>query len=189
MTDLATKARSKEVANILRKLNEGKTLTVAERRLLDEHDTGHGEINGSGKYTVTELNRITGYDRRTIARAVGSMKGSYSIRQLIDAFRKLDSKKTGDKAFDAEYEKARKDREIADKHALANAERRGELVEVADVERTWLAACGSIKQRLLGIPTKLAPLVIATDDPREAEAIISQEIEDSLHELAGTTPE
>jgi phage terminase Nu1 subunit (DNA packaging protein) len=141
-----------------------------------------------------QANRETLRKRLELVTPVGQVgKPRYTPAQVLEAYllweRQQITTKAGLDDIDAEYEKARKDREIADKHALANAERRGELVEVADVERTWLAACGSIKQRLLGIPTKLAPLVIATDDPREAEAIISQEIEDSLHELAGTTPE
>jgi phage terminase Nu1 subunit (DNA packaging protein) len=182
-SDLAAKARAKEVRNIVAKLNAGKTLTVAERRILEENQTG--EIKGGAKYTVSALNQITGYDRRTLGRVLGDMRSEHSIREVIEAFRaheRLRGKPNGD--IDPEYEKARKDREIADKYAIANAQRRGELLEASDVERVWLSRITAAKTRLMGIPRKCAPAVVMVTAPADAEAIIEQEVRDALEELA-----
>jgi len=91
---------------------------------------------------------------------------------------------SGGSDIDPEYEKARKDREIADKYALANAERRGELVEASSVEKVWLAQITACKTRLLAIPRKCAPAVVMVTEPTEAEAIIEQEVRDALEALA-----
>jgi len=147
------------------------------------------------RHTVTEFARMTGFTRETVAKRMDGVKPVaqrkpkgelFTLRQFVDAFTEYNAPsarpKTGD--IDPEYEKARKDREIADKYAIANAQRRGELLEASDVERVWLSRITAAKTRLMGIPRKCAPAVVMVTAPADAEAIIEQEVRDALEELA-----
>ena len=87
--------------------------------------------------------------------------------------------------IDGRHEKARKDKEAADKLALENRVRRGELVEAADVEEEWTNILMRVRSRLLSMPTALAPLVSPEDDPATIEDIISGSVREALDELSG----
>lgn len=86
--------------------------------------------------------------------------------------------------IDGRHEKARKDKEAADKLALENRVRRGELVEAADVENQWTNILMRVRSRLLSMPTSLAPLVSPEDDPAVIEDIISGSVREALDELS-----
>ena len=73
----------------------------------------------------------------------------------------------------------------AERHEMENAARRGELAEVADVERTWIDMVMAVRSRLLSLPTKLAPQLVGISDPREIFAKLTEEIRVALTELAG----
>ena len=87
--------------------------------------------------------------------------------------------------IDGRHEKARKDKEAADKLALENRVRRGELVEAGDVETEWTNILMRVRSRLLSMPTALAPLVSPEDDPAVIEDIISGSVREALDELSG----
>jgi hypothetical protein len=52
----------------------------------------------------------------------------------------------------------------------------GELVPAADTEAAWLAVAGAVRSRLLAIPTKTAPRIVALKTPAEAQALLRKEI-------------
>jgi phage terminase Nu1 subunit (DNA packaging protein) len=72
----------------------------------------------------------------------------------------------------------------ADKHEMENAARRGELAEIADVERTWSDMVLATRARLLSIPMKLAAQLTNVADANIVAAKIRAEIASALHELA-----
>jgi len=80
--------------------------------------------------------------------------------------------------------KARADNERADKLALENAVRRGELVEVAEVEREVGALLADIRTRVLAVPTKSAPRVAHATDPAVCREIIERDLHDALGDIA-----
>ena len=180
-SSIVEKAQRIEVRNILKKLNDGKTLTSAERRILSEHGDGVGRIDGTSKYNVSALNIITGYDRRTLARVLGKMRGEYTIREVIEAFKLYGQK--GKDAIDPVYERARKDKELADKTALENQVRRGELLEVSDVKQIWADHIASAKSGMRSLPSKLAPVVAAETDPNVVNEILLDGVDEALEEL------
>ena len=63
----------------------------------------------------------------------------------------------------------------------------GELVPAADIEAAWLAVAGTVRTRLLLIPTKTAPRIVALKTPAEAQALLRKEINAALAAIA-TTP-
>jgi len=179
--NIAEKALRIEVRNILQKLNDGHTLTSSQRRILAEYGGDVGRVDGVARYNVSGLNIITQYDRRTLGKVLGGMGGEYTIRELIDAFRAYER---GNKLnIDPVYERARKDKEQADKTALENQVRRGELLEVEDVKRIWTDHIASTKSALRAIPSKLAPVVAAETDPNVVNEILLDGVDEALEEM------
>ena len=80
--------------------------------------------------------------------------------------------------LDGEFEKARKDKELADRTALQNAVTRGELVAIEEVGKQVEREYAVVRERLLGIPGKLG----ADLTPKQV-ARIEAEIRDALEEL------
>ena len=97
------------------------------------------------------------------------------IRQLRAAASGRE-KKPG--ALDGEFEKARKDKELADRTALQNAVTRGELVAIEEVGKQIEREYAVVRERLLGIAGKLG-----SDLTPAQVARIEAEIRDALEEL------
>ena len=81
-------------------------------------------------------------------------------------------------------ERARKDSELADKAALENQLRRGELIETAIIGDKWSEILMRVRSRLLRLPWSLSPLLIGVDDVVKIQITIEEQIRDALTELA-----
>jgi phage terminase Nu1 subunit (DNA packaging protein) len=69
------------------------------------------------------------------------------------------------------------------KAELEIAAAEGALMPLADVERRWLDKGMRMKQRMLSIPSRAAPLVAVQSDPAAAEAVVRRLVEEALAEL------
>lgn len=85
--------------------------------------------------------------------------------------------------IDGEYEKARKDKEMADRLEMQNAVLRKSLLPADEVERVQSASIARARSKLLSIPSKLAPLVVGASSIAAARDEISNAIYDALNEL------
>lgn len=84
--------------------------------------------------------------------------------------------------------KARADHE-EEKAALARMDRlqrEGALVDAAEVEQQFIEIAARVKAKLLAIPVKLAPQVVAVTDIGEADAMIKAAIYEALREMEPT---
>lgn len=81
-------------------------------------------------------------------------------------------------------ERARKDSELADKTALENKVRRGELIEASEVGAKWKEIMIRIRSRMLRIPWAAAPLLLGEEDQVKIQITIEDQIRDALTELA-----
>lgn len=90
----------------------------------------------------------------------------------------------------AVFNRAKAKREVtrAAQADLDLKKRLGELVEVAEVERTWATILTSIRGALLLLPAKLAPKVSVLKDPRECEMVIDREVRLALAGLSEYQP-
>jgi hypothetical protein len=68
---------------------------------------------------------------------------------------------------------------------LRVARERGELLDRSAVVGAWQSAISAARGRLLSIPTKVAGRVLAARTLAEAEAILQEQIHDTLTELSG----
>ena len=147
-------------------------------------------------WTISGLAVEFGIDRRTVAKRLESLEpddaDGKSKRWLMKraAPRLIAPMATGDgdEALDPIAERARKDKEHADKLALENAARRRELVEVGDVAALWAKLAAETRARVLGVPTKAAPLVIGCSRIAEAQDILETQIHDALGAIADPGP-
>ena len=68
---------------------------------------------------------------------------------------------------------------------LEAAARAGELVELAAVGEAWSSQIHACRARLLGLPSKLAPVLAHATHEAEIAERIRREVHDALRELAG----
>lgn len=107
-------------------------------------------------------------------------------RAYIAHLREQAAGRAGDGELDLVEERARLAKEQADRHEMENAVRRGELLERAHVDAAVIGAFARVRARLLAIPSKLAPQVVQSDEPAEAEQMIRAAVCDALRELSST---
>ena len=102
----------------------------------------------------------------------------------ISYLRKLSHfhKKTG--GADIAEEKTRLTKAQADKAELEVSELEGKLIPAPLVQDTWTDFVANVRAKLLGIPSRLAHQMIATENYAEAEKILKDCIYDALNELA-----
>lgn len=85
--------------------------------------------------------------------------------------------------------KERRERAEADLAELELRERRGELVKKSDVEREIFAVQRALRDRLAGIPDRIAPMLAAEADVTRCHAIVAAELRAALGEVAGSLAE
>jgi phage terminase Nu1 subunit (DNA packaging protein) len=85
-------------------------------------------------------------------------------------------------------ERARLTREQADRAALMNAVLRGEVIRSDDATAQWSGHVVAARAKLLALPTKLGPRLIALTDVNTIAEIIKSAVYEALDELARWTP-
>jgi hypothetical protein len=73
----------------------------------------------------------------------------------------------------------RKEVALAELRELEVRQRRGELLEAAEVQKQWAAGLASLRDRLLSLPDRLGA-VLAGRDEVEARAILRDALEEAL---------
>lgn len=81
-------------------------------------------------------------------------------------------------------ELARKYAAEASRTELKLAKERGELVEVEKVKRAQMVVNATLRTRLLGVPTKVAPLVAVNGNLPLVKSVLETEIRELLTELS-----
>lgn len=81
-------------------------------------------------------------------------------------------------------ERTRLDRARADLAEHQLALKRAEFVRVEEVGERWVRLVTNVRNRILGVPSKLAPALARTATPAQAAAILEEEILAALDELS-----
>lgn len=74
--------------------------------------------------------------------------------------------------------------EQANKQAMENAVRAGELAEIGEIERAFTAAAMKMRALLLALPSGEAPMLAAMTDPNAVESRLRDAIYRALSEIA-----
>jgi hypothetical protein len=80
--------------------------------------------------------------------------------------------------------RARREHYLAEKARLEAMQGRGELVPASDVKAEAFALARSVRDGMLRVPDRLAPLLAATTDARETHRLLTEEIRVALRGLA-----
>lgn len=133
----------------------------------------------------SRLAELTGHSWRTVkarleAAGIAPLRreGHSNLYDSTAALAAIYARPATDEEFDPARERARRDKEAADKLALENAEARGDLARVSVMAREVAALFSDIRQNALGLPTKLAPQLVGQDADR-----IRAQLEDAVYEL------
>lgn len=149
--------------------------------------------------TQAEFGRHVGITQQAVADLVGRGviqgrgRGKLDLDEARLAYcahlRSLAGNRSGDPEADLDLtaERARKAKEEADKLEMQNAQLRGELLARSDVDAAVVGAFARVRARLIGVPTKVAPLVVSLENPAEAEGVIRKAVYEALKELADTS--
>ena len=151
--------------------------------------------NADTQMSMSQLSLLTGLDRRTIQRylsdidPVGKLRGypTFTTRILISRIvgrNTISQYSQEDGPLNPDAERARKDKELADKYALENRVRRGELLEAAEVEAKWSDMVIYARTRLLSMPKRLAQQVAGETDPASCEKLMTEVCDEALRELS-----
>lgn len=98
---------------------------------------------------------------------------------------------TSDFDLDIErYQKSKADTEFlrAKKLRLETAEREGELLRAEDVRKMISKLVGETKEKILNVPSKIAPELVSMEDVIEIENKIRAELDEVLENLSRLTP-
>ena len=105
-----------------------------------------------------------------------------SVQGYIDY---LKAKVGGD--FTAEEVLKNKNKLLKAKAELAEIDKMkasGELISKEEVKRTWLELVQKVKQKLLSIPNKVAPVVVTIKSINEIKLILQDKIYEALYEIS-----
>ena len=163
-------AQKTEVDNttIVNSITLGDIWGITDRRVRQLVDEGVIETVGRGKYDLFDCTR----------------RYCTYIRAIADA---SEGKKKAQLSYDEEHaihEKVK--RETAE---LQLKVMRGELHRGKDVETVMSDMITRAKTKLLGIPSKAAPLVMGYSNTTKIESILQQQIDETLMELSDYKPE
>lgn len=89
---------------------------------------------------------------------------------------------------DSQAERARLDRARAEKVELEVAEKRRQLLNAEEVAQHWEAVAHNIKQQLLAVPTRAAPLVLGCKTLTQIKGELDRLMHRTLTELSETSP-
>lgn len=143
-------------------------------------------------YSKSELAIELEKDRQTIGNALQNVradgeKGAFPAYYMMTAVRALFIKGGKGEGLDANYEKARKDKEMADKIEMANMVARGELIREDVVKKFIIDAFTRLRTRMLGLPTKLAIRLVGLKSAIEIQKILDDGVREALAELSEHT--
>lgn len=135
-------------------------------------------IDGKVNIEVARVLLAAKVDPTQQARALGGRAALFSERQT-----------SGDappsfEPGDLIAEKTRRERTLADLAELELAEKRGELIRRADIERSWAPRLVALRERLLSLPDRVTALVRAAPDEAAAHSVIAREVHQALSDLS-----
>jgi len=148
-------------------------------------------------WTLNALSNELGIDRRTLAKRLADLlpdreqksgRGVDKSWRLARVIVHLGPPGTSEDELDLGQERARLARAQTEKAELENAVRRGQLLEVSLVERTWQNLMVALRARMLSLPTKLAMELASLTDANSVRARLTDEVAELLDEAAAHRP-
>ena len=113
-------------------------------------------------------------------------RGKYDLIGSVQGYIDYLKAKVGGE-FTAEEVLKNKNKLLKAKAELAEIDKMkasGELIPKEEVKRTWLELVQKVKQKLLSIPNKVAPIVVKIKSINEIKLILQDKIYEALYEIS-----
>ena len=113
-------------------------------------------------------------------------RGKYDLIGSVQGYIDYLKAKVGGE-FTAEEVLKNKNKLLKAKAELAEIDKMkasGELIPKEEVKRTWLELVQKVKQKLLSIPNKVAPIVVTIKSINEIKLILQDKIYEALYEIS-----
>ena len=140
---------------------------------------------------TTDLENLTGRNRKTIQKALERekiepvrIKGRAKMYNSTEVLPVLYGQKGTSEQYQLEAERARLAFHQANKAALEEQARRGELLEAGEVGEVAAKFISETRARVLAIGAKTGPLVAVEMDPRKCTDIINETARLTLEAIA-----
>ena len=113
----------------------------------------------------------------------GARPNEYDLRQVVRWWTAREIQKATGGDYNAE--RTRLTKEQADKEEMANAVRRGDLLEATEVGAAWDDMILAARSKMLALPTRVTPLIQATDGEfHSIKNVIDAGVREALDELS-----
>ena len=113
-------------------------------------------------------------------------RGKYDLVDSVHGYIDYLKAKAGGE-FTAEEVLKNKNKLLKAKAELAEIDKMkasGELIPKGEVKKSWLELVHKLKQKLLSIPNKVAPVVVTVKSINEIKLIIQDKIHEALYEIS-----
>jgi phage terminase Nu1 subunit (DNA packaging protein) len=159
-----------------------------ERNKLASNASGLFTRRGIASAFGVHMQTVTGWEQEGMPIALRGARGRPSMYRLPDCIEWKTTRDVkalgGGEELSPQVEKALLDRKRREELELKILQRRGELVEVADVEREFEDCANAVKARLRRIPDAVADRVLTAGGPHAVKALLLAEIDAALTELS-----
>lgn len=145
----------------------GKILNLSERRVRGLAELGVFEKIKRGQYKLVE----------NIQKYIVYIKTNSEAGEVEN-----------DAGLDLEKERALHERIKREQSELKLAAMKGEMHKSEDVERVMNDMLSNFRSKLLSLPSKVSPLLIAREEIGEIQEILQKEVLETLQELANYDP-
>ena len=137
------------------------------------------------KASLSKLQDMTGFDHRRISKAVSGLEFTPGPKQakLYESKHALAAIYISGDELDGNAERARLTHHQANIAELDEEVRRGVLVDRDEVVIEVSEAAANMRAKLLNIPHKVAPVIVAVDDLHEVKAVLETAVHEALLEL------
>ena len=137
------------------------------------------------------MQTVTGWEQDGMPVAMRGSRGRPSMYKLSECIewktrRDVLALGGGSEELSPQIEKALLDRKRREELELKIRERRGELVEIAEVEREFEDCANAVKSRMRRIPDAVADRVLTAGGPHAVKAMLLAEIDAALSELSAS---
>lgn len=112
--------------------------------------------------------------------------GKYDLAVFVQRWVEYNVNNEASETDDLDVVKARHEIVKTQKTELEVARMRGQLIDVQDVKRLWGDIANTVMQKMIHLPSKVAPMIRMMDNTEVIADIIGQEIRKALEEIAET---
>lgn len=194
------KVRRANVRNLLAKVRDGKPLSKEQLELVRHELNEKDDVAAVKPVTLSaqEFANLVNLDKRRVQQLAKEGviekegRGLYPLGQITAYIRYLQDLVQQRKVqpevvegmLNPEQEKARADKERADKLALDNKVTRGELVHADEVEKEWVQVLMAVRAGFLALPSNVSEEVSMLKSARQVKKRLTDEVSEILENLS-----